>query len=183
MATPVNPNDRRPDPQVPHPDHLPRRGGPGALLWLLLLLLLIAAAWYFVGQRDRTTDAPEPVVPIGDTTPQPSQSPVSTEPASREREPRRPAPVTRDARPVSQPAPEYPAASQRAGEEGTVIVRVDVDASGTPTSVTLGQTSRSRDLDRAALRAVRGWTFEPAMRDGQAVASTVQVPVEFRMQQ
>ena len=50
-----------------------------------------------------------------------------------------------------------------------------------PTAVELAQRSRSRDLDRAALAAVRGWTFEPALRDGKPVASTVQVPVDFRL--
>ena len=50
-----------------------------------------------------------------------------------------------------------------------------------PGKVELAQRSRSRDLDRAALAAVRGWTFEPALRDGKPVASTVQVPVDFRL--
>ena len=69
----------------------------------------------------------------------------------------------------------------RAGDEGTVLVRAQIDASGKPGNVELAQRSRSRDLDRAALAAVRKWTFEPAIRDGKAVASTVQVPVDFRL--
>ena len=64
----------------------------------------------------------------------------------------------------------------RAGDEGTVLVRAEIDASGKPSNVELAKRSRSRDLDRAALAAVRNWTFEPAIRDGKAVASTVQVP-------
>lgn len=182
MATPVNPTERTPE-SLP-PDHEQQRSGPGAWVWVLLVLLLIAAAWYFLGQRNTGPTTPETVTPISETTPLPSESPVSTAPAARERSsvPARPAAVTRDAQARDQPAPDYPAAAQRAGEEGTVIVRVDVDANGKPTDVAVAQSSRSRELDRAALRAVRHWTFEPAMRDGKAIASTVQVPVDFRME-
>ena len=36
-------------------------------------------------------------------------------------------------------------------------------------------------LDAAAVKAVRGWSFMPAVRNGQAIASIVQVPVNFRL--
>lgn len=159
----------------------PRRANP--LLWILVLLAVIAAVWYFVGRGTR--DAAAPV--IGETTPVPSESPVSTEPASRERPaPERVAPAApreRAAQPVNPVQPDYPAAALRAGEEGRVLLRVDVGADGKPTDVQIAERSGSRDLDRAAQRAVRDWTFQPAMRDGKAVASTVQVPVEFRAEQ
>ena len=35
------------------------------------------------------------------------------------------------------------------------------------------------DLDRAAMEAVRRWTFRPATRNGQPVTATVIVPLEF----
>lgn len=159
----------------------PRRGNP--LLWILVLLAIIAAVWYFVGRG--TPDAEAPV--IGETTPAPSESPVSTEPAARERPaPERVAPAApreRPAEPINPVQPAYPAAALRAGEEGRVLLRVDVGADGRPTDVQVVERSGSRDLDRAAQRAVRDWTFQPAMRDGKAVASTVQVPVDFRVEQ
>ena len=37
-----------------------------------------------------------------------------------------------------------------------------------------------RDLDRAAMTAVRDWRFKPATRNGREVASVVEQPVEFR---
>ena len=43
------------------------------------------------------------------------------------------------------------------------------------------QRSGSRDLDRAAVNAVRQWRFQPAQRDGQAVAGAVTVPIDFKM--
>ena len=60
-------------------------------------------------------------------------------------------------------------------------VRVEVGADGVPTSVEVAQRSGSRDLDRAAVNAVRQWRFQPAQRDGQAVAGAVTVPIDFKM--
>jgi len=56
-----------------------------------------------------------------------------------------------------------------------------VGADGVPTSVEVAQRSGSRDLDRAAVNAVRQWRFQPAQRDGQAVAGAVTVPIDFKM--
>lgn len=63
-------------------------------------------------------------------------------------------------------------------------VRVEVDANGNATDVQVVERSgeRSRDLDRAVTDAVRQWRFEPAMKDGKAVAGAVVVPVEFKNQ-
>ncbi|MGJ4730257.1 energy transducer TonB [Luteimonas sp. SDU101] len=153
-----------------------------ALLWILLLLAIIAVAWYFVGRNDAPDAVPPP---IGETAPMPSESPVSTAPAEREpaRERTPPAaPSERPAEPIDPQRPEYPSAALRAGEEGTVVLRVDVAADGTPSDVQVVGRSGSRELDRAAERAVRDWTFRPATRDGKAVASSVQVPVDFRVE-
>lgn len=78
------------------------------------------------------------------------------------------------------PAPTYPPAALRSGESGTVLVRVEVDANGTPAGVALVQRSGSRDLDRAAMEAVRKWRFQPAQRDGQAVPASLVIPIDFR---
>ncbi|MFT4247896.1 MAG: energy transducer TonB [Pseudomonas sp.] len=78
------------------------------------------------------------------------------------------------------PAPAYPAAALRRGDSGTVVVRVDVDASGVPGGVTLIQRSGSRDLDRAAMDAVRDWHFRPAQRNGQPVPGSIEIPFDFK---
>ena len=80
----------------------------------------------------------------------------------------------------STPAPRYPGGALRRGESGTVMVRVEVDAAGMPAGVALVQRSGSRDLDRAAMEAVRKWRFQPAQRDGQAVPGSLVIPVDFR---
>lgn len=78
------------------------------------------------------------------------------------------------------PAPTYPPAALRRGDSGTVVVRVDVDADGNPGGVTLVQRSGSRDLDRAAMDAVRDWHFRPAQRDGRPVAGSIDIPFDFK---
>jgi protein TonB len=83
--------------------------------------------------------------------------------------------------PISSPPPRYPSRAMRRNETGMVRVQVEVGVDGTPLSVSIAASSQSRDLDRAALDAVRKWRFRPAQRDGQAVAGTVVVPIEFRL--
>lgn len=78
------------------------------------------------------------------------------------------------------PPPRYPPAALRRGDRGTVVVRVQVDAAGHPAGVALVQRSGSRDLDRAAMEAIRNWRFQPAQRDGHAVAGEIEVPFDFK---
>jgi len=78
------------------------------------------------------------------------------------------------------PPPRYPPAALRRGDRGTVVVRVEVDAGGKPAGVALVQRSGSRDLDRAAMEAVRDWRFQPAQRDGHPVAGSIEIPFDFK---
>lgn len=78
------------------------------------------------------------------------------------------------------PSPQYPADALRRGESGTVMVRVEVDTSGMPAGVALVKRSGSRDLDRAAMEAVREWRFQPAQRNGKAIASSLVIPIDFK---
>ncbi len=165
---------------APPPEATPRKGS-SPLLWILVLVALVALGWYVLSQR---TPTPAPVIPdapvIGDGIAPPTErEPVTRAPATTS--PARDTPRDRDARARTQPEPVYPPSAVRSREEGTVMLRVDVGADGTPTDVSVETSSRSRDLDRAAVTAVRGWTFDPAIRGGTAQASTVRVPVEFTL--
>ncbi|MGE6333548.1 TonB family protein [Stenotrophomonas sp. NPDC077659] len=80
------------------------------------------------------------------------------------------------------PPPSYPAAALRRGESGSVVVRVDVDATGYANNITVIQRSGSRELDRAATEAVRRWRFTPALSNGQPVPGTLEVPFDFKPQ-
>lgn len=83
--------------------------------------------------------------------------------------------------PVQMPAPRYPAQAARRGVEGVVRVRVEVGADGVPTDVAVVEGSGTRELDRAALDAVRRWRFRPGVANGQPVPGSVVVPIEFSM--
>jgi periplasmic protein TonB len=89
--------------------------------------------------------------------------------------------VSYAAEPTRQPPPKYPAAAQRRGLEGKVMLRVRVSPAGAVEGVELLSGSGAEILDEAAIQAVRGWTFRPAMRLGVAVAAVVDVPVRFRL--
>jgi protein TonB len=82
-------------------------------------------------------------------------------------------------RPVSSPPPTYPQAALRAGASGEVVLRIDVRADGMPGKVEIVSGSGNRALDREAVRAVRRWRFQPAMRDGVAVPASVNQTISF----
>lgn len=77
--------------------------------------------------------------------------------------------------------PTYPPASRRAGEEGTVRLRVLVDDSGRPKDVQIAQTSGFSRLDDAAKQAVRRWRFQAATDGGRAISAWTQVAITFRL--
>lgn len=81
--------------------------------------------------------------------------------------------------PDQSPPPRYPARALRRGETGVVNVRASIGPDGVPTSVSLVSGSGSRDLDRAALDAVKRWRFRPAIEGGRPTVGTVVVPIEF----
>ncbi|MFA7428821.1 MAG: TonB family protein [Rhodospirillaceae bacterium] len=82
---------------------------------------------------------------------------------------------------LANPPPVYPRSARLAGQEGRVVVRVQVAADGTVTSLHVVTSSGTDALDTAAVRAVRGWRFHPATRHGKPVADAVDVPVVFRL--
>lgn len=77
--------------------------------------------------------------------------------------------------------PGYPESARRRGEQGRVVLRVDVSADGLPVDVTVAEGSGFPSLDAAALGAVRQWRFVPATRGGTPIAATAQVPIRFRL--
>lgn len=188
MATP-DPTTR---PSPPPPPTGPERKRATPLLWILLLLALLAFGWFIYSQRSGITTVPEPAPPpaieIGDGQDAAAERERAADDARRAAEESRdaadtaqPAPPERDATPLTRVEPEYPLEAYRKREEGTVLVSARLDAEGKLLDAQLQRRSGSRELDQAALDAVRQWTFEPAIRDGKVVASEVEVPVTFRI--
>jgi protein TonB len=81
----------------------------------------------------------------------------------------------------SNPKPEYPRLAKSRGWQGKVLLRVEVTADGRSAAVAVQQSSGHKQLDDAAAEAVRRWTFIPAKRGNTPVASTVTVPIQFKL--
>ena len=69
------------------------------------------------------------------------------------------------------------------GEEGKVVLRVLVTPSGNAESIEIKTSSGSQRLDDSAMKTVRNWKFVPAKRGETAVASSVLVPIIFKLEQ
>lgn len=74
--------------------------------------------------------------------------------------------------------PLYPAGALRARAGGIVLLRVLVSETGRALEVEVTRAIR-QDLAEAAVAAVRGWTFEPAMRGARPVRTWTTVAVPF----
>jgi protein TonB len=83
-------------------------------------------------------------------------------------------PSARDQYPIR-----YPARAMRSQAQGLVQLRVLVGADGMPLKVELQKSSRSRDLDQAAMLGVKRWKFNPEIKNGQPVEGWVIVPINF----
>lgn len=187
MSDPMN--ERPGDPQSPPPDAERKSSSP--LVWILVLIALIAFAWYFYNRNagsEATGDLTPPAATSDAMTPAPS-SPTedaagADSAAATAEAPRKAAstgPKDRDATVLNRTVPTYPPDAYRAREEGTVVVKAQVDELGNASDVEIVSRSGSRILDRAAMNEVRKWKFSPAIKDGRTVTSSVQVPVDYRL--
>lgn len=74
--------------------------------------------------------------------------------------------------------PAYPAGLAARGVQGRAVVRVKLTPEGKARSVSIAESSRSRELDKAALALARSFPYAPA-RKGVA-PDEVLVPIRFR---
>jgi len=83
------------------------------------------------------------------------------------------------------PTPKYPKSSIRMGRYGEVSIQVNHDADGRVLSVAAmrpGDRHMDGALTRAALDAVKQWTFEPERVGGLGVAGSAIVPICFSLE-
>ena len=77
--------------------------------------------------------------------------------------------------------PIYPRIAKKSGWEGTVLVRVTVEANGRASKVDVSRSSGHKVLDDAAVKAIKRWSFRPA-RDGNIpIRSVVVIPIGFSL--
>ncbi len=79
-------------------------------------------------------------------------------------------------------APDYPAISRRMGEEGKLVLRVELDEAGHIDEAKVINSSGYERLDAAALTAVKSWQCNPSLRNGQPVRAVALQPFNFVLQ-
>jgi len=77
--------------------------------------------------------------------------------------------------------PRYPSYSRRHGEEGTVVLSIEVLPNGKHGGIQLVRSSGYSRLDEAAIQATRQATFIPATANGDAIASEKRISFTFRL--
>lgn len=74
---------------------------------------------------------------------------------------------------------EYPAAKKSAGVSASVILTIEINATGKVMNVSVAGTSGSADFDAAAVRAASSFEFEPAEVDDKPAPSKITYRYEF----
>ncbi|MBA4143216.1 MAG: energy transducer TonB [Nitrosospira sp.] len=79
-------------------------------------------------------------------------------------------------------APTYPSLSRRLGEEGKLVLRVELDENGQVNVAQVVNSSGYKRLDEAAIAAVKTWHCNPPTRGGQPVRAIALQPFNFVLQ-
>ena len=78
--------------------------------------------------------------------------------------------------------PSYPPLSRRLGEEGKLVLRVELDENGHVNTARVVESSSYKRLDEAALAVVKTWRCNPSLRNGQPVRAVALQPFNFVLQ-
>jgi protein TonB len=128
----------------------------------------------------------EPAAPPPEPSPEPVVEQIESAPVVAAPAPVPTGPVTLSSElSVSCPTltpPEYPAISRRMGEEGKLVLRVELDESGRIDDAKVINSSGYERLDAAALTAVKSWQCNPSLRNGQPVRAVALQPFNFVLQ-
>ena len=136
-----------------------------------------------VRPEDQPTDPVADRAPEDDsvleTTPPPTAESSETSdatPAADER-----AAVVSDPIALNRIVPVYPRVARRRGHEGVVTVAISVAEDGVVAQSEVVSSSGYKELDEAALSAVRSARFAPATSDGVSVRGELRLTFDFRL--
>ncbi|VDL37007.1 hypothetical protein BANRA_03141 [Pseudomonas aeruginosa] len=82
---------------------------------------------------------------------------------------------------LGNPPPEYPSLALRRGWEGRVVLRIRVLPNGRAGSVEVTRSSGRKQLDDAAVEAVKGWKFVPAKRGDTPIEGFADQTIDFKV--
>jgi TonB family protein len=121
---------------------------------------IVPSYWraYFAKQEGKPQSAPQPTGPISRIKPSVVSPPHAT----------------------YQPDPDYSDEARKAKYQGTAVIYLVIDVSGTTRDLQV-QRPLGLGLDEKAVKAVSTWKFEPAQKDGMPVAVSIYVEVNFRL--
>jgi periplasmic protein TonB len=81
---------------------------------------------------------------------------------------------------IYSPEPNFSEEARKAKQQGMVTLLLVVGADGRPYNIRVRQ-SLGMGLDEEAINAVTRWRFKPATRNGQPVATQIEVEVDFHL--
>lgn len=81
------------------------------------------------------------------------------------------------------PAPDYPDDAQLTGEQGDVLLAIQVASNGRPERIRVQQSSGYRDLDDAAVGTAANWHYMPAMSGGDTELGWAKVRIRYQLPQ
>jgi TonB family protein len=84
--------------------------------------------------------------------------------------------------PIYLPNLEYPDLAKKAGIEGRVLVKMEIDIDGSVMDAQILQSSGNQNLDEAALNQARRCRFKPALQHQKPVRVWVSMPFEYRLE-
>lgn len=78
--------------------------------------------------------------------------------------------------------PAYPAQARRFGEQGKVLLQVNLDEEGRVSAAHVVSGSGYARLDAAALAAIKTWRCQPARHNGEPVRAVALQPFDFKLE-
>jgi protein TonB len=138
-----------------------------------------------VKPETKQKETPPPAAPAlsqpAPVTPAPARS-APTESKTQSTPVAKDVPANANAAYLNNPKPNYPRMARQRHWEGRVVLRVFVTADGHCGDLSVQRSSGHEALDEAAMDAVRQWRFVPGKHGDTAVASWVNVPIEFALE-
>jgi len=133
-------------------------------------------------ERRRDAQPPKNVEPVPPTAApvEPVPKPPALPAAPKPHPPAKPG-VSRGVKILHLPTPRYPPSCRRRGQEGLVVLEVEVLADGSAGCITVCRHAEAPALDQAAVTGIRRAKFLPALRNGRPVAATILIPVRFEL--
>lgn len=84
--------------------------------------------------------------------------------------------------PIERIQPKYPIDAAREGREGWTILSFVIDEKGNVSDALVKESSGSEDFDKATLKAVTKWKYQPAFENGKPIQQCVNtVQMDYRM--